>query len=308
MLGRKLLSEQVGDAPQRFHALMGLRRYYLHRGRMQTAHELGKRLIGLAHSMQDPVHLSRAHMLHQETLYCLGELEQIQRHCEEGLAAYDRQLSHPFNLVLALYFDAFLHQFRREAHAVEERVEEVLQISLEQGFALYQAWGTILRGWSLAERGKESDGINQMCKGIAALRSLGVERTLPDSLASLARAYGKVGEIEKGLILLAEALDLISETGERCWEAELYRLKGELLLKQSETNRDIDDAEVCFRRAIDVAHRQSAKSWELRAATSLSHLWQEQGKRDQAYGLLHGTYAWFQRATTRRSEEGPNAA
>jgi predicted ATPase len=112
--------------------------------------------------------------------------------------------------------------------------------------------------------------------------------SLPSSLGLLAEACGEAGMIEEGLSLLAEALTLVEEKGERCWEAELYRLKGKLLLMKGDP-----EAEACFRRAIEIARRQQARSWELRAATSLARLWQVQGRRPEARELLGNIYGWF---------------
>jgi predicted ATPase len=201
-----------------------------------------------------------------------------------------QELSHPFTLVFALYFAAALYQLYRDVQAVQQRVEALLGISAEQGFALYLAWGAVLRGWVLGERGQEDDGIDQIRQGIATRQST---MRLPNALAFLAEAYGKVGQVEEGLSVLAEALDRVNESGERCWEAELHRLKGELLLQQGEGERCMPDAETCFQRAIEVARRQQAKSWELRAATSLGRLWERQGKRDQAREQLQEVYGWF---------------
>jgi len=107
----------------------------------------------------------------------------------------------------------------------------------------------------------------------------------------LAEAYGSTGQVEAGKCVLAEALTLVDTTEERWWEAELHRLKGELLLAQSTDNAA--EAEACFHRALDIARHQQAKSLELRAATSLSRLWRRQGKRAEAYQLLAETYGWF---------------
>src|SRR5262249_56893238 len=109
--------------------------------------------------------------------------------------------------------------------------------------------------------------------------------------ALLAEAHGIIGQPEAGLAVLTEALTLVNTTGERWYEAELYRLKGELLLQQSSDNPT--EAESCFHHAISIAQNQSAKSWELRAATSLARLWQQQGKRQEAYELLAPIYGWF---------------
>jgi predicted ATPase len=181
----------------------------------------------------------------------------------------------------------------------QERVEALLRIATERGFGLYQAWGTILRGWVLAEGGEIVEGIAKMQQGLAALRDMGLELLLPEFFSFLADAYGKAGQIEEGLRLVAEALMMVERTGERKFEAELHRLKGELLLSQVEAKAETEmgmryqDAEKCFQRALEVARRQSAKSWELRAAMSLSCLWQRQGKKEKARKLLQEIYGWF---------------
>ena len=128
---------------------------------------------------------------------------------------------------------AMLHQFRREGQAAQEQAEAVIALSTEQGFPYWLAWGTILRGWALAEQGQEEEGIAQIRQGLAAYQATGAELWRPYYLALLAEAYGKVGQAEEGLTALAEALAVVDKTGERCYEAELYRLRGELTLAQS---------------------------------------------------------------------------
>ena len=113
----------------------------------------------------------------------------------------------------------------------------------------------------------------------------------PYYLALLAEAHGIMGQPETGLAVLTEALTLVDTTGERVWEPELYRLKCELLLQQSSDNQA--DAESCFHHAIKIARNQQAKSFELRTATSLARLWQQQGKRQEAHALLAPVYNWF---------------
>jgi predicted ATPase len=130
-----------------------------------------------------------------------------------------------------------------------------------------------------------------MSQGLIAFRATGAEIIRLYYLALLAEAYGRQGEPEAGLALLTEALMLVDTTGERWYEPELYRLKGELLLQQSSDNHP--EAESCFQQAIRIAQSQQARSWELRAATSLARLWQRQGKRQEAYELLAPVYTWF---------------
>jgi predicted ATPase len=130
-----------------------------------------------------------------------------------------------------------------------------------------------------------------MREGLEVFRATGAHTGVPLRLAALADAYGSVGQIEEGLILLAEAQALIDNSGARASEAEVYRLRGEVLLARSAEHGA--EAETCFRQALDVARHQQAKSWELRAAMSLSRLWQQQGKREAARELLAPIYGWF---------------
>ncbi len=223
-------------------------------------------------------------------LWYLGCPEQALRRIHEALTLA-QEVSHPFSLGFALAFAAWLHQLRREGQAAQERAEAIIALSTDQEFPFWEAWGTILRGSTLAEQGQSAEGIAQIRQGIAAWRAMGAELQLPYYLALLVEAYGKAGQAEEGLRVLAEALTAVHKTGERQHEAELYRLKGELLLEQDVPNEQ--EAESCFRQAVDVANQQQAKSLELRAATSLARLWQSQSKRQDAYDLLAPVYEWF---------------
>src|SRR6516162_1125828 len=135
------------------------------------------------------------------------------------------------------------------------------------------------------------EGIEQCNQGLTAHRATGAENLRPNYLALLAEAHGTMRQPEAGLAVLTEALTLVDKTGERWYEPELYRLKGELLLQQTSDNAT--ETENCFQQAITIAQSQQAKSWELRAATSLARLWQQQGKRQEAYDLLTLVYNWF---------------
>jgi class 3 adenylate cyclase/predicted ATPase len=222
--------------------------------------------------------------------WVLGYPDQALQSVHEALNLA-RELTHPFSLVYALAMASVVHQFRREVQVVQERAEELVTLSTEQGFPFWLAFGTILRGWALTEQGEGAEGITQIHQGLAAYRATGAEVDKPYFLALLPEAYGKVGQPEEGLSVLVEALALVDNTGQRNWEAELYRLKGELLLMQQ--GQKVGEAEECFRKALDVARRQQAKSLELRAAMSLSGLWQQQGKQAEAHQLLAEIYGWF---------------
>jgi predicted ATPase len=223
-------------------------------------------------------------------LWYLGYPEQAVARLQEALTLA-RELSHPFSLALALDHAAWLHQYRREERLAQEQAGADMALSREQGFAFFLAHGTIFRGWALAAQGQRTEGITQMHQGLDALRTRGVGVLLPRIHTLLAEAYGESGQAKEGLRLLAEALATADHQGMHLWEPELYRVKGELLLRQPVP--DAPEAERCFRQALDSARRQEAKSLELRAATSLSRLWQRQGRRAEARQLLAPIYGWF---------------
>jgi len=211
-----------------------------------------------------------------------------------------RELAHPFTIVFVLTHAAQLYQFRREGLAAQERAETALTLAAEQGFPFWLVWGSMLRGWAVAEQGQVEEGIVQLRQGLAAYQATGAEMWRPYFLAQLAEAYGKGGQVGEGLAALAEALEFVDRTEERFYEAELYRLRGELTLARSSVQglassvQGLEsEAEGYFLKAIEVARKQQAKSLELRAVMSLSWLWQSQGKRDEARQMLAEIYGWF---------------
>jgi predicted ATPase len=157
----------------------------------------------------------------------------------------------------------------------------------------------LCRGLVLIEQGQPQEGLRQIRQGLAAHQATGAEAGQPYALAFLVRAYGQDGQGNHGQQVLDEALALVHRTGERCYEAELYRLQGELLLQGRQRHQvhrtapTLAQVEKRFRQALAIARRQQAKSWELRAAVSLSRLWQQQGKRAEGYALLAPVYGWF---------------
>jgi TOMM system kinase/cyclase fusion protein len=223
-------------------------------------------------------------------LWCLGYPDQGLARSHEAVTLA-QQRAHPFSLGYALHFAAQYHQLRREVHAAQEYAEAALNLAQEHGFPQFRAMDSILRSWALAHQGQAQEGIEQITQGLRAHRATGAEEGRPCFLSLLAEAHGTLGEPEAGLTILTEALTLMDTTGERVWEPELYRLKGELLLQCSSDNHT--EAETCFHQAIAIAQNQQAKSWELRATTSLARLWQCQGKRQEAYDLLAPVYHWF---------------
>ena len=148
-----------------------------------------------------------------------------------------------------------------------------------------------MQGWALAMQGDVATGVAQMAQGWNAVQQTGLQLYRPYLLALLAEAYGQAGQPEAGLTCLAEAVTRVVATEERWWEAEVYRLQGALLLRLPLP--DIPQATACLHQALDVAKRQQAKALELRAALSLSRLWQRQCKRTKAHALLTEVYGWF---------------
>jgi TOMM system kinase/cyclase fusion protein len=210
-----------------------------------------------------------------------------------------QQLAHPYTLARTLYYDTVLCQLRRDAPAVRDQAEAATTVATAQKFALAQALGLIMRGWAIAVQEHSTEGLVQIQQGLAAYRATGAEYQRPHFLTLLAEVSGILGQPEGGLAALEEALTLMEQTGERYYEAELHRQRGELLLlceaqsHLAQDSREQHEAEVCFQQALDVARHQQAKSLELRAAMSLARLWQRQGKRAEAYELLAPIYGWF---------------
>src|SRR5262249_20662173 len=156
-------------------------------------------------------------------LWLLGYPDQALQRIHEALALA-REMGHLSSLAYALDWAAMLHRFRWEVEAVQERTAAAITLSTEQGFALYVAWGTIVRGWALAEQGQGAEGTAQIHQGLAFSRASGIQAVLPYHLALLAEAYSKAGQGEEGLCMLTEALTLVSSCGEGNYAAELYRL------------------------------------------------------------------------------------
>jgi len=186
---------------------------------------------------------------------------------------------------------AIVSQCRRDVPAVHEQAEAAVALSTEQGFPLWAAQGMSLRGWALAMQGQGEAGMAQVRQGIASMRATGQATVIPYFCTLLPEISTHLGHTADGLQALAEAHTLVEQHEERWWEAEVYRLRGVLLLQQTVTQQV--EAETCFQRALDVARRQEAKSLELRAAMSLARLWQQQGKRTAAHDLLAPIYGWF---------------
>jgi predicted ATPase len=228
-------------------------------------------------------HLSR-------TLLCLGYFDRARLRRDEAVAEARRRS--PYNLAYALvqvsYGDWTIRGID-SARTILRSAEEVIAISSEQGFSEWFGIGNIMRGWCLTVAGVAAEGIPLLRQGIANYRATGANLLMPFYLTILAEALGMGAQPQAGLDRLAEAAKLVETTQERWSDAEMYRLRGMLLL----TVHDVAAAENSFRQALTTAHHQTAKLWELRAATSLARLWRDQDKRTEARDLLAPIYGWF---------------
>jgi predicted ATPase len=224
------------------------------------------------------------------TLWLLGYPARALAHLHEALTLA-RALSHPYTLAWARCWVALVSQLRRDVLAVHEHAEAAVALSTAQGFPLWTAAGTILRGWALTMQGQGEGGLAQCRQGIAAWRATGAALYVPYYYTVLADVCDRLGHTADGLQALAEAHTLVEQQEERWWEAEIHRLQGLLLLKQTGTPQA--EAEAWLQRALDVARHQEAKLLELRAAMSLARLWQQQGQRAEAHALLAPIYRWF---------------
>jgi predicted ATPase/class 3 adenylate cyclase len=200
-------------------------------------------------------------------------------------------LAHPFTLTFAQNALGQLHTWRRESRAAQKTAERMMVLSTEHGFMFWLAVSRILRGAAIANQERFEEGIAQMQEGLAGLRDAGAENGRPQNLSLLAEICMKTGRLDDGLSALTAALAAVDEQGNRHYEAETYRLKGELLLRQDDSNTA--ETQNCFRRAIEIAREQSAKSWELRATMSFARLHATQRKRDEARVMLADIYNWF---------------
>jgi predicted ATPase len=226
-----------------------------------------------------------------EVLWLLGYPDHALQRSRDGLALA-RELAHPSSLDTALSFTAWLDYYRGDRQAVQARVEEGITLAAEQGFSRARTQVTFLQGWLLVEQGQQEAGIARMRKILASERARGGAVRWNGPYAGLmAEVYSETGQTAKGLNVVIEALDRVHQTQSSYYEAELHRIKGKLLLGVGAAHEQ--EAEASFENALRLARDQSAKSLELRAAMSLSRLWQRQGKKAEAQKLLAGIYGWF---------------
>ncbi len=212
--------------------------------------------------------------------------------------AHAERLAHPFSLVYALLYGVLVRQGRGDFAAAAVAAQHLASVAREQGFVYYEVVGMLLQGSVWTQSGELERGLNLLTTGLAQYRRLGYQFTLPVYLTCLAEAHLRRGQVQEGLAVIGEAVQLTETNFARFWNAEVYRLRGELLLAQTDQVHPAPapataTAEACFQQALAVAREQGAKALELRAAISLSRLWLTQDKATAAQQLLAGCYDWF---------------
>jgi class 3 adenylate cyclase/tetratricopeptide (TPR) repeat protein len=319
----------LGESTELFAVLVGLAWHHQLRMHLQTAYDLGQQLLTLTASTDEPAKLMTAHAVVGLVLFQRGEFAAARDHLEHASPRFNfgqsnfigafypcfgawalwvlgyadqalewsrealalaEELSEPALLANALCLTAVLHMYSRDPRMARQRAEAAIAITTEHGFPLELSFATFLHGWALAEEGHLRKGIDEMRGAVTGGQATGFGAR-PRGLAALAKACGRSESPVIGLKLLVEGMALIETTGERMYEAELNRLKGELLMMQDVGNSV--EAERCFHTAIEVARRQGGKSLELRATTSLARLLTNLGRRDEARAMLAEIYHWF---------------
>jgi predicted ATPase len=237
------------------------------------------------HDLRTNCHCALGHVLS-----CQGSIDKALGHAKDAIAAA-RAAAHPAGEVVALSVAAVMHRLRGEVALCLEQAEAGVALASEQIIPFLAMYAMAPSGWALVKKGRTEEGLGRLREALDAYRATGARFRLPEWLAPLAELCLETGRIEEGLSAVGEALAVTEETKIRWYEAELHRLEGELLLvsKKPEETR----AEASFRNAVEIARAQQAKSWELRAATSLARLLARQERREEARGLLAPIYGWF---------------
>jgi class 3 adenylate cyclase/predicted ATPase len=287
--------EQSSDLMIEAHQALGSTYFFL--GRFDEA----RTQLLTAKSLDDPSqHRSQALRFGQDsgitartmlarTVWILGEVEQVEPLALEAMGMA-KELEHPFNLVFTLASLSWIYSTLRNANRTLNLTDEAIALSTQYSFELGSAWATISQGWALAENGQE-EGLGTLMLGLSATRATGASLNNTFTLALLAEIYLRKQRIDEGLAAIEEAQTLAITGGERFWHAELLRLKGELLLGQSDPS--VQEAEQCLCEALKIAQDQHAKMLELRAATSLAKLWRKLQKLNEAKRILHSVYSRF---------------
>jgi predicted ATPase len=221
-------------------------------------------------------------------LLCLGFPDQALIQSDMAIDVA-RRLAHPLSLAAGLVISTRILALLGDNAALRKRADELVAVAAEQGFSQYRAEAMIYRGWIKVKNGDVAEGLSLLRSGSTAFRATGAVMYMPYHVALLARACEIAGQNEEASALLDDAFQIVERTRERWLEAELYRHKGQLLLRQGHA----EAAEELYCKALSIAEEQEAKLWELRAAVSLARLWHDRDKRTEARDLLAPVYNWF---------------
>jgi predicted ATPase/DNA-binding SARP family transcriptional activator len=298
-LGKQMLAEAKRAEDALLVALAHLTLGYImfHIGRFSSSSEHLNKMITFYDREQ---HKSMAYVIGQDLgvgslgwdawpLWFLGFPDQARQRSQKAIDLA-HTLDHPLSLTFAYGFAAVCSVWRRDIEAAQEFGERALQLVKEHGFAFYQGTANFAIGWALAVLGQVEEGLERMQDCLATWQAMGVNLYRKSVLINIAEIHAWAGQVERGLQAIAEAENIVSPPGETYAQAELHRIKGELLYTAGYKPIEVED---CYRLAIKVAQRQKAKSLELRAMTSLSRLWRGQGRNQQARECLLEVYNWF---------------
>ncbi|MBV8053906.1 MAG: adenylate/guanylate cyclase domain-containing protein, partial [Deltaproteobacteria bacterium] len=225
-------------------------------------------------------------------LWFLGYPGQARKWIDDALALAG-QVTHPASKAATANLASWVYQLLRDQEAAQKQADAAVALSTEHELEFWRAMGLAGQGWALMSQRRLDEGIERLRTGLAALQATGAEILMPYYLSALAQAYANTERLEEAVGILAESQAALEKTGEYWWQAEIYRIHGELLLKRPGTAPADKRAEEYFYRALQIAREQSAKSLELRAVMSLSRLLQRRGERSEARHMLAGIYNWF---------------
>jgi predicted ATPase len=234
----------------------------------------------------DPGACARDHNAH--ALWLLGYPERAQERSDTAIG-FSQELGHPTSLIISTESRLFLSMCQRDHHAVAQQTKTLLELYRAETTDQFRSPANAARGWAMFEQGKREAGMGMMRETV--MSELWGDPWSASLISLMAVALGQHGDVDEGLELMDELLRLSQRDDVHWWEAELHRVKGELLLMG--TPNHPDSAESCFKQAIEIAQSQGAKSLELRAAVSLARFWQERGKRGEARDILAPVFEWF---------------
>jgi predicted ATPase len=223
-------------------------------------------------------------------LFALGQLDTAASLSKEVLD-WSHELRHPNSKCFALGFAAIHKLLRRECEGTEALVDQLTNVAKDQGFPFWWALADILRGYLLVAQGQPSSGLELIQRSFAKFKDTGAKLMEGYFLYLISQCCRSAGRVDEAASTLEAALKTVDVTGENWFAPELHRTKGDWMMAGGHDQpREIEQ---CYQRAIEIAGQQSAKMWQLRAAMSMARLWRDQGKRDEARGLLTPVYNWF---------------